>query len=108
MAAMLITRQGQPALFYLVPALLVATWGRAAVMGDLKGMWAYTEDGVLDTKDVVVEVDADGKPIKADEKKEKDDKEKEKTKEGEEENGRDIFVFAIRAPPESDFFEMDI
>lgn len=115
MAAMLITRKGQPALFYLVPALLVATWGRAAVTGDLKGMWAYTEDGELDTKDVVVEVDADGKPIKADEKKEemegreRDDKEEEKKKkESEDENGRDIFVFAIRAPPESDFFEMAI
>lgn len=111
MGAMLITNKGQPALFYLVPVLLVATWGQAAVTGDLKGMWAYTEDGALDTKDVVVDVDADGKPIKADEKKdEKDKKEEEvkKKKEDERENGRDIFFFAIRAPPESDFFEMDI
>ncbi|KIH91501.1 signal peptide protein peptidase [Sporothrix brasiliensis 5110] len=118
MAAMLITRKGQPALFYLVPALLVATWGRAAVTGDLKGMWAYTEDDSQDTKDVVVEVDADGKLIKADEtrdeKKDKktdgngDQKKKESENENDNETGRDIFVFAIRAPPESDFFEMDI
>ncbi|CAK7217291.1 hypothetical protein SBRCBS47491_003114 [Sporothrix bragantina] len=105
MLAMLITRKGQPALFYLVPVMLLATWGRAALIGDLKGMWAYTEDSSLDTKDVVVDVDADGKPIK------KDDEEKEKGKEKVKEdtgNERDVFVFAIRAPPETDFFEMDI
>ncbi|CAK7204427.1 hypothetical protein SEUCBS139899_007184 [Sporothrix eucalyptigena] len=101
MAAMLITRKGQPALFYLVPVMLIATWGRAAVTGDLKGMWAYTEDSSLDTKDVVVEVDANGKPVKKDEEKKKVDEKKD----GDE---RDVFVFAIRAPPETDFFEMDI
>lgn len=116
MGAMLITKKGQPALFYLVPVLLLATWGRAAATGDLKAMWAYTEDGELDTKDVVVEVGADGKLVEKKEETKGGTKEEEKTGEetegektkDENDQGRDVFLFAIRAPPEPDLFEMDI
>ncbi|CAK7562979.1 MAG: hypothetical protein SEPTF4163_000835 [Sporothrix epigloea] len=101
--AMIITNKGQPALYYLVPVMLLATWGRAALTGDLKCMWAYIEDSSLDTKDVVVDVDANGKPI------EKDDEEKDKHMKntGDADGGRDLFVFAIRAPPETDFVNLD-
>ncbi|CAK7268236.1 hypothetical protein SEPCBS57363_002993 [Sporothrix epigloea] len=101
MLAMIVTRKGQPALFYLVPVMLLATWGRAALTGDLKGMWAYIEDSSLDTKDVIVDVDANGKPIEKD-GKEKDEQNKDA------DNGHDLFVFAIRAPPETDFVDLDI
>ncbi|EFX02434.1 signal peptide peptidase [Grosmannia clavigera kw1407] len=61
---MLYTRRGQPALLYLVPAVLLATWGRALATGELKQMWAYTEDESADVKEVVVELGPDGKPTK--------------------------------------------
>ncbi len=41
---MQISEHGQPALLYLVPAVLGALWGTAAVRGDLHQMWNYTED----------------------------------------------------------------
>ena len=56
-AAVEYTQKGQPALFYLVPVMLLATWGQGAYTGSLKDMWDYTESGSLDTKDVVVDVD---------------------------------------------------
>ena len=43
-----IFQHGQPALFYLVPAVLGSLWGTALVRGDLILMWGYTEDGSLD------------------------------------------------------------
>ncbi len=41
---MQISGHGQPALLYLVPAVLGALWGTAAVRGDLYQMWNYAED----------------------------------------------------------------
>ncbi|CAK7268806.1 hypothetical protein SEPCBS119000_003250 [Sporothrix epigloea] len=108
MLAMVISRQGQPALFYLVPALLLATWGRAALAGHLPDMWAYTEDSSLDTKDVVVDLDADGMPIKQGGGDEKDKKEKLGADPEGAGNEQDFFVFAIRAPPDADSDELDI
>ncbi|KAF7508480.1 hypothetical protein GJ744_009193 [Endocarpon pusillum] len=35
---------GQPALLYLVPGVLSALWGTAAMKGELDQMWNYTED----------------------------------------------------------------
>ncbi|EPE08489.1 signal peptide peptidase [Ophiostoma piceae UAMH 11346] len=66
-AAVEYTQKGQPALFYLVPVMLLATWGQGAYTGNLKDMWNYTESGSLDTKDVVVDVDA--KAVKEEEGK---------------------------------------
>lgn len=46
-----IFQHGQPALFYLVPAVLGSLWGTALVRGELTLMWGYTEDGSLDQSD---------------------------------------------------------
>jgi len=64
LAMLLIFKRGQPALFYLVPGVLLPTWLRGASTGELHDMWTYTEDGSLDTVDVVVEVDGSGQVIK--------------------------------------------
>jgi minor histocompatibility antigen H13 len=45
MAVMHHFKHGQPALLYLVPGVLGALWGTAAVRGETKLMWEYCEDG---------------------------------------------------------------
>ena len=37
-------KHGQPALLYLVPGVLISLWCAAFVRGEVKAMWAYTED----------------------------------------------------------------
>ncbi|CAH0039057.1 unnamed protein product [Clonostachys solani] len=64
LAMLLIFRQGQPALLYLVPGVLGAIYLTALVRGELKLIWGYTEDGTLDTRDVIVDVDGDGRAVK--------------------------------------------
>ncbi len=41
---MQIAGHAQPALLYLVPGVLGALWGAAALKGDINQMWNYTED----------------------------------------------------------------
>lgn len=65
---LMVFKQGQPALLYLVPCVAGAAWLTGAVRGELALMWKYTEDGSLDTEDVVVELDGDGNVIKQDKK----------------------------------------
>ncbi|EON95921.1 putative signal peptide peptidase protein [Phaeoacremonium minimum UCRPA7] len=78
LAMLIIFRHGQPALLYLVPGVVGSTWLTGLVRGELKAMWTYTEDGSLDTEDVVVELDADGRVVKEiSSKKEGDDEAKE-------------------------------
>ncbi|KAI0019694.1 signal peptide peptidase-domain-containing protein [Xylariomycetidae sp. FL0641] len=78
--AMLLTfKHAQPALLYLVPGVVSAVWLTGAVRGELREMWAYTEDGSLDKADVVVEVDGNGEVIQPvqdgkDDEKKPDDK----------------------------------
>ncbi|MCJ1255956.1 hypothetical protein MMC24_003775 [Lignoscripta atroalba] len=43
LGVMHVYHHGQPALLYLVPAVLGSLWGTALVKGDLKDMWDYTE-----------------------------------------------------------------
>ncbi len=74
MAMVFIFKRGQPALLYLVPGVLSCTWARGYFSGELREMWAYTEEGSLDVQDVVVELDADGKPIEPSPADEKDNK----------------------------------
>jgi minor histocompatibility antigen H13 len=47
---MAIFNHGQPALLYLVPAVLIALWGTALVRGEALLMWGYTEDGSIDVE----------------------------------------------------------
>ncbi|KAF6837473.1 signal peptide peptidase [Colletotrichum plurivorum] len=83
LAMLHIFKHGQPALLYLVPGVLGSLWLTGLVRGELKDMWTYTEDGSLDTRDVVVEVDGNGNVIK--EVKKDGDKDEEKKKKAEEE-----------------------
>jgi minor histocompatibility antigen H13 len=62
---LLIFNHAQPALLYLVPGVVFAVWMTGAIRGELREMWLYTEDGSLDKTDVVVEVDANGRPLRA-------------------------------------------
>lgn len=64
MAMLLVFNHAQPALLYLVPGVVLATWVTGALRGELRDMWNYTEDGSLDKADVMVEVDGDGNVIK--------------------------------------------
>jgi minor histocompatibility antigen H13 len=108
---LMIFKHGQPALFYLVPCVTGAVWTTGAVRGELRDVWNYTEDGSLDTEDVVVELDANGNVVKEISQKGVDDKEKE---EAETEGGQnktdsaetlqkstedyDVFSFSLKAP----------
>jgi minor histocompatibility antigen H13 len=64
LAMLVIFKHGQPALLYLVPGVLGSLWMTGLVRGEIHEMWTYTEDGSLDTTDVVVEVDKDGNVLK--------------------------------------------
>lgn len=97
---LLVFNHGQPALLYLVPGVTGSLWLTALLRGELKDMWTYTEDGSLDTEDVVVEVDAKGNvedkaaPQIGDKKKEEAvDKASKK-----ESDDYDVFLFSITAP----------
>ncbi|KAI0008291.1 signal peptide peptidase-domain-containing protein [Xylariaceae sp. FL0662B] len=79
LAMLLLFRQAQPALLYLVPGVVFAAWFTGVVRGELREMWAYTEDGGLDVEDVIVEVDGNGNPIKTLPKDKDDKKDKGKT-----------------------------
>jgi len=119
---LLIFKRGQPALFYLVPGVLIPTWATGYLRGEIRELWNYTEDGTLDTKDVVVEVDADGRIIKEiDPKKDEKAGEKGEAKKGKDgdkygekkaaeakaskesaKQGHTMFLFAIQAPGEDE------
>ncbi|KAL2158324.1 hypothetical protein VTH06DRAFT_4372 [Thermothelomyces fergusii] len=72
LTVMLIFHHGQPALLYLVPGVTGSLWLTGLVRGEIKDMWRYTEDGSLDTEDVVVvvEMDAQGNVVKETKEKE--------------------------------------
>jgi len=111
---MLMFNHGQPALLYLVPGVVGSLWLTGLVRGEIKDMWAYTEDGSLDVEDVIVEVDGDGKVVKEEGKKvdEKKEEEKKDAKHGVAEKTADentksqragdglheLFVFSVTAP----------
>lgn len=61
LAILLIFKHGQPALLYLVPGVLGSIYITAIYRGELKQVFAYTEDGSIDTVDTVVNLDADGR-----------------------------------------------
>lgn len=122
LAMLLVFKRGQPALLYLVPGVLGCTYITAAVRGEFKSLWKYTEDGSLDTVDVVVDLDADGNPVKTigkvkdgvvdttkkdqeeskdgDNKKEKDGKAKSGDDEDKKKKNHHVFLFSLEAPAE--------
>ncbi|KAJ4194084.1 hypothetical protein NW755_002846 [Fusarium falciforme] len=110
LAMLLVFKRGQPALLYLVPGVLGSLWLTGLVRGEIKQMWKYTEDGSLDTIDVVVDLDGEGNAIKTigklkdgvvDTTKKDDEKEDEKaTKDGKKDDGKGghkVFLLSIEA-----------
>ena len=63
-AVMHIYDQGQPALLYLVPGVLISTWGTALLNGDLKVMWNYNEEEDGDEPSRNAKPDAKDSPSK--------------------------------------------
>jgi minor histocompatibility antigen H13 len=126
LAMLLVFKRGQPALLYLVPGVLGSILVTATARGELKELWTYTEDDSLDTVDVVVDLDANGNPIKRlgklengvvdttkSESDKKNDKEEEEKKEAEKKekeekdriskgSGHQVFLLALDAPPEGE------
>lgn len=127
LAMLLIFKHGQPALLYLVPGVLGSLLFTSLARGEFNALWLYTEDGSLDTIDVVVELDGKGRAVKTIGKLEdgvvdmtKDDKEKEKEEEEEKEKkekeeeekkksaeagqtgrkGHQVFSISLEAPSE--------
>ncbi|PNP44884.1 hypothetical protein TGAMA5MH_03297 [Trichoderma gamsii] len=128
LAMLLIFKHGQPALLYLVPGVLGSLLFTSLARGEFKELWMYTEDGSLDTVDVVVDLDGNGKAVKTigkledgvvdmtkddkkkDEEKEKEKKEEEEKKKKEEEEkkkagqtgrkGHQVFSISLEAPSE--------
>ncbi|KAK4239747.1 Intramembrane protease 2 [Achaetomium macrosporum] len=117
LTVMLMYRHGQPALLYLVPGVTGSLWLTGLRRGELKDMWGYTEDGSLDTEDVVVEVDGEGKVVKQrvedglkEEKKESGEGKAETETPGNDGDGEqkraekevsscELFVFSVTVPP---------
>ncbi|KHN96508.1 intramembrane protease [Metarhizium album ARSEF 1941] len=123
LAMLLLFKRGQPALLYLVPCVLGSMVLTALVRGEWKDMWKYTEDGSLDTVDVVVELDGQGKAITTigllengivDTTKEKQDRTDGKQagdekkvveanlKEATARRGHKVFLLSIEAAPETE------
>ncbi|OAA46987.1 intramembrane protease [Metarhizium rileyi] len=123
LAMLLVFKRGQPALLYLVPGVLGSLVVTALARGEWKDMWKYTEDGSLDTVDVVVDLDGEGNAIRTvglledgvvdttKEKKSEANKKKEadgkkaaevKVKEDAARLGHKVFLLSIEAPPEGE------
>ncbi|KAG6006453.1 hypothetical protein E4U54_000180 [Claviceps lovelessii] len=112
-AVLRVTKHGQPALLYLVPGVLGAMVVTALARGEFKDLWRYTEDGSLDTVDVVVDLDGDGNAIKrigalengvvdttkgGEKKKDKDgDKKQNKGDESKNRRRRQVLVLSVEA-----------
>lgn len=119
MAMSLVFQHGQPALLYLVPAVVCSLLLTAAVRGELREMMLYNEDGRLDSECIVVELDERGKLVKfvVDEKKDENGEEEKNDEDGkkkdedtggkggeesnndkEKEKSPDVFLLRISAP----------
>lgn len=109
---LLVFKRGQPALLYLVPGVLGSVYLTGWWRGEISDLFKYTENGDLDTKDVVIEVDGDGKPIEAVTDSAKDkvdggnkpksavDIKKDAEKKRDEDEAYEVFTFSITAPRE--------
>lgn len=112
-AVLLIFRHGQPALLYLVPGVVGSAYLTGWSRGELGDMLTYTENGSLDTEDVVVEVDGEGNAIpKPKEIAEKavgvaDAEEKEGDAQDGEDEPYELLHFSITVPREDDGLKED-
>ncbi|KAI2614987.1 signal peptide peptidase-domain-containing protein [Hypoxylon sp. NC1633] len=107
---LIVYRHAQPALLYLVPGVVFAAWVTGILRGELREMWAYTEDGRLDTTDTIVEVDGNGNVIDVtrEDKNDKKDDKGEKGEKGEKNLKTEAVADAdADAPPDMDSIEQD-
>ena len=65
---LIVFKRGQPALMYLVPAVLFSVWMTAVIYGDLVEMWRYTEAWDMDGDIHFQKEKAEGKGIMKSEK----------------------------------------
>ncbi|KAJ2901891.1 hypothetical protein MKZ38_001283 [Zalerion maritima] len=79
MVVLTIFRQGQPALLYLVPSVVGTIWLTGLVRGELRLLWGYSEDGSLDTEDVVTTMTPEGNNGKAEKIRGEDKEEEERS-----------------------------
>jgi minor histocompatibility antigen H13 len=89
LVVMLVSGHGQPALLYLVPGVTGSLWLTGLVRREVGDMWVYTEDGSLDTEEVVVEVDGEGKVVEENEVEEEEEEEDGEEEESGSEEKRD-------------------
>ncbi|RFU34032.1 hypothetical protein B7463_g2281, partial [Scytalidium lignicola] len=95
-------KHAQPALLYLVPAVLIAVWGTAFVRGEVDLMWNYTEDGSLEDElqssdaQKTNNVGAAGSNVGAAEAGEKEKGEAEKNLK--DEHAHHVFLFSLSSP----------
>lgn len=77
---MSVFQHAQPALLYLVPAVLISLWGTGLVRGELKEMWEFTES-------------IDGQPDMQDEDKKQEETKKDEKEQSEDEESTSILSF---------------
>jgi minor histocompatibility antigen H13 len=96
-----IFKHGQPALLYLVPGVLIAQWGTAAVRGELGLMWNYSEMWVDEDESKDNKDDKNSK----DEQKSSSGQGEEKRKEGRrgslDEHAHHVFLFSLSTPSQA-------
>jgi minor histocompatibility antigen H13 len=104
-AIMKVWKHGQPALLYLVPAVLGALWGTAFIRGEWRLMWEYTEDGSLDgegeekgEKIVAKPVGLFDALVNVSKEQEESEKAKERKKREKEEHAHHVFLFSLSEP----------
>lgn len=97
---LVVFKRGQPALLYLVPATVGSLFLTGLWKRQLYELLEYTENGSLDVKDVVVDQDANGKPISP---APESDQEKDKAEGGDTDHeDHEIVMFSITAPREEE------
>lgn len=114
---LIIFRHGQPALLYLVPGVVGSAYLTGWWRGELADMLMYTENGSLDTEDVVVEVDGNGNVIPSSAPKDKagdvqkvqgadeantEEKKKDESAHEQDDGSYEVLRFSITVPREED------
>ncbi|CAN8100230.1 unnamed protein product [Discula destructiva] len=105
-------KRGQPALLYLVPGVIGSVYLTGLWRGEIKEIFLYTENGTLDTKEVVVDVDANGKPVAAELEAANDDASGDGSKNGvagedEQQQDYELVYVSITVPKEKDELKED-
>jgi minor histocompatibility antigen H13 len=100
LAMVTIYQRGQPALLYLVPAIIGSLCITATVRGEWRTKLLYTEDGSIDLSRIKVQLDDQGRLLRFLPHECENASEEEKRPEGSKATmaAEDVFVFRISAP----------